>query len=152
MSNGAKVAVIAGALGLTGLVAYWFRESMSEADDRERLRAWKARQASGPGVDLSQIQRVWLPWQATAFVKRQQQYPSFGSDISEVIRVLAITPAQLQKAGQKGSTIPAGFNPPPGMTLPTDEDVAAAGPGPVNTHPLVRPLVAVQTLAPDDDS
>jgi len=57
--------------------------------------------ASGPssgGASLAQIQGVLLPWQQIAFAKRLASYPNFGSDIAEVIRVLAITPAQLTKA------------------------------------------------------
>jgi len=101
--------------------------------DGHTVPIWSAeKSAQGPGIDLTQLQRVLLPWQQIAFAKRQADHPNFGSDMAEVIRVLAITPAQLQKAGQKPSNLPAGFTPPVGMVLPTDEDVAAAGQGPVS--------------------
>ena len=120
MNDATKIAAILGTLGVTGALAYWLRDR----DD------WKAKHAA-KGPDLSQIMRVLQPWQRTAWAKRVAQYPNFGSDIGELTRVLAITPAQLQKAGAKPSTIPSGFNPPPGMPIPSDEDVEAAHKGPV---------------------
>jgi len=70
--------------------------------DNFKVTVWTAdKGASGPppaiGI-LPGLYSVLLPWQREAAVKYKLSHPNFGSDYQEMIRVLAISPAQIAKA------------------------------------------------------
>jgi hypothetical protein len=70
--------------------------------DNLKVTVWTAdKGASGPppavGL-LPGLASVLLPWQMAAAAKYKATHPNFGNDYQEMIRVLAITPAQIAKA------------------------------------------------------
>ena len=70
--------------------------------DNFKVVVWSAdKGASGPPPAIGILPGLWnvlLPWQKDAALKYKATHPNFGSDYQEMIRVLAISPAQVQKA------------------------------------------------------